>query len=132
MDYNKSTAYNCKVTVSSGAEAKKHMSSGVLTAEENGFTLLYSIDGDNCVLSYNGSVLTQKRTGAFQTEISFCEGTETECGFSDSGFSGKLPVICERLEVISGKLGVNIKIKYDCGGEGMNLILTAAKITEKK
>lgn len=132
MVYNKSGKHNCKVTLSGGDGGKKHQSTGVLTAEGKGFKLLYSIDGDECVLTYDGLTLTQKRAGAFQTEIVFSEGRQTECSFCEGGLTGKLPVNCKRLDVICGKLGVNIKINYDCGGQNIYLNLTAAKFTEKK
>lgn len=119
---------NCKVIVSSGSGRGGAFSSqGKLQIEENGFCLNYKIEGDSCSLSYDGKTLMQKRSGNVCIEMSFVKGEQTECLIGEGGLSGSMPVFTNSLSVVSGKGGVKVKINYDCGGERVDLILTAVR-----
>lgn len=120
---------NCKVIISSGKErGGEFISQGKLQIEEKGFRLNYKIEDDECLLLYDGETLKQTRRGNVFIEMTFVKNRQTECTVGESGFTGRMPVVTNKLSVVCGKGGVKVKINYNCGGETVDLFLTAVRV----
>jgi len=117
---------NCKVIISRGKErGGEFASQGNLQTCEKGFRLDYRIESDGCTLLYDGKTLKQNRRGNANIEMTFTEGEETFCTLGEGGLCGTMPVYTDVLAVTRGRGGVKVKLNYECGGERVDLVLTA-------
>ena len=115
---------NCKVLIDGAEDAGKVVSEGDLTVDERGFTLAYTIDGDNCLLTGRGGTVTQSRRGSLNTDATFVKGRRTAFVLSGGELSGEIPLITRSMEV-SVQGGLKLNIEYELGGAKINLRLTA-------
>lgn len=124
---------NCRVLIFGGADRDgKYISEGELTFCGGGFELKYFLDGDNCLLNYDGETLRQVRRGSVALKLIFKSGQETVCTLGEGNLSGEFTIFTNKLSVEITDGGIDLRITYDCGGESNRLFLTAEKIQEKR
>lgn len=118
---------NCKVTIISKGEGFESdiKTSGVLKERENSFTLNYSIEGDECALSYDGGAVTQQRRGGQNIEMTFIKDKTTACKIGTGNFAGEFPLYCKDINFTKDECGIKLSLKYNCGEGDINLCLTA-------
>ena len=118
-----------KVTINScGGNWKDSRSAdGVFTRTQDGCSVKYSLDGDECVLTVNGGTVTQERLGVQRVNITFEQGKTTQCTIGSGGLSGGFEVFTRKLETLYGKGGFKVSLEYESGAdkEIINLTLTA-------
>lgn len=114
----------CRV-IFGGAEGGGFSSDGELKFSDDGFTLEYVINGDDCFLAYSGGVLTQRRKGNVPLTLSFCAGRQTDCVLELNGSFGRTEVFTKKLDVKKYTYGVEINIRYTLGGESKALCISA-------
>lgn len=122
----------CRVTVFGVVQEAKYISDGELEFTDGGFELKYFVDGDNCTLCYDGKTLCQSRRGEVSLDLTFEEGRETNCTLGEGGLCGEFTIFTKDISVEKTDGKLNIKLKYDCGGETNNFYLTAENFQEKK
>ncbi len=117
---------DCKITLSNG-DAGVFTSDGTCEITQNGFVLVYTLDGDGCVLTYDGSSLKQKRRGETPMTLVFKENAVTECTLGGAGLIGSFAVYTRRLKAVCGDGGASVSLLYECAGETVSLEITADK-----
>lgn len=107
---------------------------GTVFSDENTFTLNYSLDGDECTLTYNNGKVTQIRRGENCLRLDFEEGKRTSCIIGSGEVCGSYEIYTRRIKFLSGKGGYKLDLEYEGGAdcELINLNLTAVKISGEK
>ncbi|MDE6666780.1 MAG: DUF1934 domain-containing protein [Clostridia bacterium] len=115
----------CKVILNNGKPDGYFTAKGELNFGELGFGLFYDLDGDKCFLSYKNGELVQERRGSVPMLMRFKAGQETSCILGMGVSSGSFPVFTNKIEIKNDEKSVEIKLNYTCGGENINLQITA-------
>ena len=115
----------CEVILNNGKPDGYFATKGELHFNELGFGLSYDLDGDKCFLTYKNGSIVQKRSGSVPMLLSFKVGQETSCVLGMGAASGSFPVFTNKIEVKNDDKSVEIKLNYTCGGENINLEITA-------
>ena len=115
----------CKVILNNGNPDGYFAAKGELHFNELGFELFYDLDGDECFLNYKNGEIVQERRGSVPMLINFKVGQETSCVLGMGASSGSFPVFTNRIEVKNDNKSVEVKLNYTCGGENINLEITA-------
>lgn len=114
----------CNVILDNGAAV--FTAAGTLEYADAGFRLSYGLDGDNCLLVYDGKKLYESRRGSLCLEMTFSAGEKTTCTLSDGAAEGSFPLFTHSLAVTENPNGFEISVRYDFSGE-----ITELKITVK-
>ncbi len=114
---------NCKLTLKSQNGTEK--TRGDVVFNGNAFKILYNLKGDCCLLSYDKKRVLQTRRGALSADMEFTEGEKTFCRIAGEGTDGTVEIFTERIAVVLGKAGLNLKLFYTLAGQKMRLDVTA-------
>ena len=90
---------------------------GELEFSKFGFSVSYSLDGDDCILEFNGVRAVQRRSGRLTFIMEFAEGEETECVLSEGGAKFVFPVFTETLGASISEEGCTLSLDYLQGEE---------------
>ncbi len=101
-----------------GGEQRTFRTHGELSASKGGFRVSYRLDGDDCLMEYDGARAVQRRSGNMTYVISFCEGERTECVLSEGGRSFSFPVLTKTLGASFSREGCSLSLAYVQGDEG--------------
>lgn len=115
----------CKVVLNNGKPDGYFTANGELNFGAVGFSLFYDLDGDKCFLRYENGELVQERRGSVSIVMRFILGQETSCTLNMGATSGSFPVFTNKMNVKNDNKSVEVRINYTCGGENINLGITA-------
>ena len=106
---------------------------GKICETQSGVELVYSLDGDECVLRISNGKAVQERRGVQSLKITFEEGKYSDCVIGEGDMSGSYKIFTRKLEFLRGKSGFSLSLEYENGSdkEVINLVLTAYR-KEKK
>ena len=90
---------------------------GELEFSEFGFSVSYRLDGDDCILEFDGVRAVQRRSGRLTFIMEFGEGEETECVLSEGGAKFVFPVFTETLGASISEEGCTLSLDYLQGEE---------------
>lgn len=113
----------CKITFDNGQNI--FFADGELDFYKDAFNLSYTLEGDECILSYRDKILTQKRSGEANLFLVFEEGKETLCTLGEGGSEGCFPLFTEKLSVNILAKAVFTELLYVCADENIKLIISA-------
>lgn len=129
---NKSAPRRCKIKINSSL-SDEISAFGTIEEAEGKLNVLYTLDGDDCALTYSDGKAEQTRRGGQNVKISFERGEKTFCEISSGAFSGGFEIFTESLEFISGRGGIRLGLGYvGADGEAARLTFTAAYIEQEK
>ena len=117
---------DCKVKIFGAGEDCETF--GTLKFTDAGFRICYGVGPDECHLSVSGGRIMYSRRGAFNFDMAFEDGKDTECVLRDEGLTGVLPVKTLNAETRTAKDCAHVDLKYLLGGEERELILSAEAI----
>lgn len=90
---------------------------GELTAEADGFSVSYKLDGDSCHIEYKGGEVVQTRSGRINFKMTFSENRETECVLFEQGRRFAFPVATKSISVALSDGGCVMELEYFQGAE---------------
>ena len=124
--------YKCKVAINSQGDGWQdgQCTDGQLSSDGKRVQLKYKLDGDNCVLTFDGKTVTQTRAGENNLSLTFREGERTHCTLTSGGMNGSFEIFTDEIKSSVDKNNFKLFLKYSSGNdrEKINLTLTAEKI----
>ncbi|MDE6598388.1 MAG: DUF1934 domain-containing protein [Clostridia bacterium] len=124
--------YKCKVTINSQGDGwqDEQRTDGEFTNDGTRVQLKYKLDGDNCILTFDGKTVTQQRAGENNLSLTFREGESCECTLTSGGMNGSFEIFTDEIKYTVNENNFKLFLKYSSGGdrEKINLKLTAEKI----
>ena len=124
--------YKCKVTINSQGDGwqDKKTADGRLSSDGKRVQLKYKLDGDTCVLTFDGKTVTQTREGENNISLTFREGESTACTLTSGGMNGSFEIFTDEIKSSVDENNFKLILKYSSGidREKINLTLTAEKI----
>ena len=115
----------CKIALNNGKAGGLFTTKGDLNFGTDGFSLMYTLDGDRCVLRYSNGEILQERRGSAPMIMRFKEGEETLCRLGLGASSGSFPLYTDKIEVVTGETAVEVQLNYTCCGENVTLSIKA-------
>lgn len=129
---NESAARKCKVNINSSRSDGSVSAFGTVEQAEGRTTVRYTLDGDNCTLTYSNGVAEQNRVGGQNIKITFEDGRKTFCEIASGAFSGGFEVFTKSLKFISGKGGIKLALDYESGTDKERTKLTFTAVYTKQ
>lgn len=124
--------YNCRITIVPQGDGRQdeERTDGRLSSDGKLTWLKYALDGDDCILTYDGRTVTQTRAGENNLSLTFRKGERTECTLASGGMRGSFEIFTDEINFTEDKNGFKLFLKYSVGGdcEKTKLLLTAEKI----
>lgn len=131
-DFNGLIGGKCRVRIRSCGDGWSEDVStfGEILTTEDSVGLKYTLNSDECSLSYKDGRVTQERKGSQNLRLEFCEGRKTFCTIGSGSMTGSFDILTRSIKFFSGKGGFKLKLEYNSGtdGEKISLSLTASKI----
>ena len=90
---------------------------GTLTFTPGGFSAEYRLDGDNCLIEYDGLNAVQRRSGHLTFIMQFSRGERTECVLLEGGTKFSFPIFTQSLSASVSEEGCTLRLVYLQGEE---------------
>lgn len=114
----------CKVKLLSGFDGATFVIDGEVTELADGIEVKYTLDGDECVLRFSGKAALYTRRGGVGLYMRLVAGERTECTVGAEGFTGDVPVYCEKACLKETDGGYEINLSYIFCGEKTDMKVT--------
>lgn len=102
-----------------GGEINSCVAEGVLNLTDSGFSLTYNLDGDGCLLEYDGRSVSQSRKGKINYFVKFTGGKKCSFEFTEGAYSFSRDINVFKAQADIKDLGCEISVTYaDCGADG--------------
>lgn len=115
----------CNVVLFGEGETQNFSCTGELFLFEGSFSLSYFFGFDPCFLTYNGELLTHKKSGEIPVSIEFAENKKTLCKIGNGEFSGKIHVFTKSLIVQKDTRKISVEVVYELDGEERQMKISA-------
>lgn len=115
----------CKITLDNGKPDGRFNARGELNFGWDGFSIIYELDGDKCLLTYAKGIIVQERRGSVPMVMRFKMGEQTVCTLGLGGREGSFPVYTNKIEIKNDDKSVEVTLNYTCASENVTLSITA-------
>lgn len=109
----------CKLTIFSMGKgwSNKVSDNAQMEVDENGVTIFYKIENDDCILTITDKFAEQERHGKLNIKLKFALNQTTECVIGEGGMQGGYEIFTTKYQCKIGKYGCSLDMSYLAGAE---------------